>query len=212
MPLNKLKNLIVPQDNVFFELMEQQAETAQNAAETLYDLLKDYKEIDKKTKKIKDLEHHGDDLMRKLYTALNKSFIVPIDHGDISTLAGTLDDVSDLVDGVSTLLVVYEISTPSPAMIELAELLVEQTKELKKAVSAIGHTKTYGKIVEHCNKIKQLEMKSDDIYVKAVASLFKKTDPIDIIKQKEILYYLEAATDKADNASQYISDIVMKHS
>ncbi len=212
MPLMKLKHFLVPQDDIFFELMLKQAETAHAAAQELSGLLKEYRNIEGKVGKIKEYEHYGDQLMRELYTALNKTFIVPIDHSDISTLANSLDDVLDLIDQVSALLVVYEIATPSPAMIQMAELLVQQTGELKSAVAAINNSRTYEKVAEHCTKIKKFENKADDVYIKAIAVLFKKSEPIEVLKQKEIMDCLEAATDKADKASQHISDIVMKHS
>ncbi len=212
MPLNKLKNLLLPQDNVFFELMEKQAETAHKASQALSELLENYNNIKKKSEKIRELEHQGDQLMRDVYTALNKTFIVPIDHSDISTLANALDDVLDLIDHASTLLVVYDIATPSSAMINLAKLLVDQTNELESAVTAINHSRTYGKVAQHCTKIKHLENKADEMYTQSIAALFKKNKPIEIIKQKEILDCLESATDMADKAAQIISDIVMKHS
>ena len=65
---------------------------------------------------------------------------------------------------------------------------------------------------KHCNKIKQFENKADEVYLNAIVALFKKkNEPIEVIKQKEILECLESATDMADKAAQIISDIVMKH-
>jgi predicted phosphate transport protein (TIGR00153 family) len=212
MPLTKLKNFLVPQDDIFFKLMEKQAETAHTAAQELSKLLEDYNKANKESKKIRDLEHQGDELMRNLYTALNKTFIVPIDHTDISALANALDDILDLIDQTATLMVAYEITTPTPAMIQLTRLLVSQTSELQKAVAAINHSRTYHKVPEYCNKIKHFEIKADEVYVQAIAALFKKTDAIEVLKQKEILDCLESATDKTDKAAQNISDIVMKHS
>ncbi|VVC03487.1 Uncharacterised protein [Candidatus Bilamarchaeum dharawalense] len=211
MPLNRIKKFLVPEDNVFFELMEKQADTAHLGSVALYDLLKDFNNVESKTKKIKDLEHIGDQLTREVYTALNKTFIVPIDHSDISTLTSALDNVLDLLDHTATMFFVYGIEKPTPPMIQLAELLVEQTKELKNAVAAINHSRTYSKVAQHCNKIKQLEIRADEVYVNAIAALFKKKEPMEVIKQKEILECLESATDRADKAAQIISDIVMKH-
>ncbi|MDO8553448.1 MAG: DUF47 family protein [Candidatus Micrarchaeota archaeon] len=213
MPLMKLKHLLVPQDGAFFELMQKQAEIAHVASQALSEILGgNCQDTHKKSKEIRDLEHQGDQLMRELYTALNKTFIVPIDHSEIATLASALDDILDLIDQVSTLLDVYEVSIPSPAMKHLSELLVDQTNELKNAVIAINHLKTYGKVIHHCTKIKQLENKADEIHIQAIGVLFKKNEAIEVIKQKEILDCLESATDKVDKASQHISDIVMKHS
>jgi hypothetical protein len=212
MPLNRLKRLIVPQEDVFFKLMESQAETANNAAQALYELMQNYHDVDKKCAKIKDFEHQGDQLMREIYKALNTTFIVPIDHSDISTLANSLDDVLDLTDQMATLLIAYGIVGPSQPMAQLAEILVKQTGELKHAVAAITHSKTYGNVTKHCTEIKRLENKADEVYIHAITALFKKNEAIEIIKQKEILDCLESATDRADKAAQHISDVVMKHS
>lgn len=212
MPLNRIKKLIVPQENIFFELMEKQADKAYEAAQVLANLFTDYNDVQKKAEKIKEIEHQGDYLTRDVYTALNKTFIVPIDHADISTLASALDNVLDLVDQTAILLVAYDIKTPPPAMVQLSKLLVIQTQELKNAVVSITHSKTYNKAYAYCDKIKQCEIKADEEYIRAITALFKGTDPIVVLKHKEILDCLESATDKADHAAQHISDIVMKHS
>ncbi|MFH1520872.1 MAG: DUF47 family protein [Candidatus Micrarchaeota archaeon] len=212
MPLNKLKRMLVPQDDIFFKLMQKQADTADEASHALHDLFKNYRDVGEKSKKIKDLEHQGDQLMRDIYMALNKTFIVPIDHSDISTLASALDDVLDLIDHVAAFMVIYEIKAPSNDMKELVDVLVEQADELTKAVALIDSPKTYGKVIIHCTKIKQLENKADELYRQAIGALFKKNDAMEALKQKEILDCLESATDKIDKAAQYMSDIVMKHS
>jgi uncharacterized protein len=211
MPLKMLKHFVVPQDHLFFDLLQKQAETAHEAAGELSALLSDYRDISRKVKRIKDLEHQGDDLTRSIYTALNRTFIVPMDHADISTLASALDDVLDMADHASSLMVAYGIDKPSPAMVELAKVLDGQTAELTSAVKAINHSRTYGKVSAHCDRIKQLEIRADELHKQAIIELFKKTDAIMIIKHKEVLDCLEAATDRADKASQHISDIVMKH-
>ena len=178
MPLNKLKNLIVPQDSVFFDLMEKQAKTAHAASQELSALMQDYRGVQEKSKKIRELEHRGDELMRDVYGALNRTFIVPIDHADISTLASSLDDVLDLTDHTANLFVMYEIEAPTPAMVEMAGILASQTGELRSAVAAINNSRTYAKVPAHCNEIKRLEMTADGIYNQAVAALFKKKDAI----------------------------------
>lgn len=211
MPLKTIKHMVVPQDDVFFDMLLKQAETSNAASKELANLMEDFTGVPGKAKRIKDLEHEGDDLMRGIYNALNKTFIVPIDHADISALANALDDVLDNIDHVAALMVSYGIEKPTSPMVELSSVLVEQTGELKKAVAAIHHSKTYGQVAAHCDRIKHFEMKADDIHSKAITALFKKSDAIEIIKHKDILDCLERATDKADKASQNISDIVMKH-
>jgi len=211
MPLTKLRNFIVPQDTLFFELMEKQAKTAHEAAQELSGLFRDYKGVFAKAEKIRELENEGDLLMRDIYTALNKTFIVPIDHSDISSLASSLDDVLDLTDHAAHLLVIYKIKKPTPAMARLSAILAGQTKELKSAVSAINSAKTYEKVSSHFTEIKSLEIRADEVYTSALAELFSSKDAIEVLKQKEILDCLENAVDKAEKTAHHISDIVMKH-
>ncbi|MBU0591115.1 DUF47 family protein [Candidatus Micrarchaeota archaeon] len=212
MPLNKIKHFFVPHDGSFFELMQKQAEIAHATSTALCDMLANYKDLQVKSNKIKNLEHEGDQIMREIYTSLNKTFIVPIDHGDISTLASSLDDIVDHIDHISTLLVAYKIVKPLPAMNKLADILVNQSTELRSAVTAINKSKTYNQVAKHCSKIKELENNADEIYIHAITVLFEKSDPLEILKYKEILEHLESTTDKMDKAANHISDIVMRHS
>jgi uncharacterized protein Yka (UPF0111/DUF47 family) len=46
---------------------------------------------------------------------------------------------------------------------------------------------------------------------KAVADLFKGTDPIEIIKLKDIYEMMEKATDFGEDVADTLSDIVVKY-
>jgi uncharacterized protein len=211
MPLTKLRNFFVPQDTLFFDLMEKQAKVASEAAHELSALFRDYSCVAAKAARIRQLEKEGDMLMREIYTALNKTFIVPIDHGDIAVLASSLDDVLDLADHAAHLLVIYKIKKPTPAMAKLSSILASQAKALKSAVSAINSSRTYAHVSGPFAEIKMLEAEADEVYTSALAELFSKKDAIEVLKQKEILDCLENAIDKAEKTAHHISDIVMKH-
>ncbi|MBS3070537.1 DUF47 family protein [Candidatus Micrarchaeota archaeon] len=211
MPLKALKRLILPHDALFFDLMLKQAQTAHAASQTLSVLLHDYADVEKTAAKIRDFEHEGDQQVRDVYTALRTTFIVPIDHSDISLLSGALDDVTDIIDHMSATLVAYRITKPTPVMAQLAEVLARQTGALEKAVAAIRDSKTYGDAAAHCKEVKRLEDEADALYTAAIGELFKSNDAVEIIKQKDVLSCLEMATDKTDKASQIVSDIILKH-
>ncbi|MFH0922931.1 MAG: DUF47 family protein [Candidatus Micrarchaeota archaeon] len=211
MPFNTLKQLILPKNGQFFDIMQKQAETANYAAKELAILMSDYVLLPESAAKIREFEHQGDALMRELYLALNTSFIVPIDHSDISMLAGSLDDVLDRIDQTATFFALYKITSPTQPMVKMTEVIAKQTHELVGAVSSIKSAKTYGKAAAHCNEIKKLENEADELYNAALGELFESKDAIEIIKQKDALECLEHAADRVDKAAQIISDIVMKH-
>lgn len=212
MPLSALKQIIVPQEGLFFEKLREQAATVHAGAQALSGLMHDYRKVGEKARNIKALEHAGDEITHDIYTQLNKSFIVPFDHSDISDLATALDNILDMTNITAKHLAVYEIAKPSDSMVHLSDLLLKQTGELKAAIAALDKPGTFSSASQACVEIHRLENEADEIHTKAVSALFKKKDAVEIIKQKDILDSLELATDKVERAAVVVSDIIMKHS
>ena len=207
-----LKEWIIPQEKHFFDLLEQQADIVLEGAEALLDMVKNFDHVAEKRDKIKDIEHKGDDVVHTIADALNKTFVTPIDHDDISELTSRLDDILDFTEAASHRLWSYEIKTIPPEMIKLTEVIVTSSREINHAVKDLRTLKKNPEILKHCIEINRLENQADDITHVAVAGLFKKGAAIDIIKLKEIYEYLEEATDKCEDAADLIKDVYMKNS
>ena len=68
------------------------------------------------------------------------------------------------------------------------------------------------KILDHTTKIGALESQGDNIYRREVALLFETCpDPIEIIKWKEILEYMENALDHCESIGDLLRGVVMKY-
>ncbi|MDR1726796.1 MAG: DUF47 family protein [Acidobacteriota bacterium] len=159
--------------------------------------------------KIKDLEHKGDALTHHVIDELNKTFITPIDREDIQRLCSALDDVIDLMDSVAKCIVLYKIKEPITAVPEICSVLLSQAKELGEAVSVLRNSDN---VIAHCIEINRLENEADQHRQTAIAALFDHVkDPIEVIKRKEIIETLEAATDKAEDVANVLESIIVKN-
>ncbi|SNQ59340.1 DUF47 domain-containing protein [Candidatus Methanoperedens nitratireducens] len=207
-----LKEWILPQDKHFFNMLENESQNVLDGSTAFLDLLNNYESIKEKQQKIKDIEHQGDDFVHEIFEELNKTFITPIDHEDISKLASAFDDVLDYIDGTATRLVLYDIQKPEENMLKLAEVLLKQATELNQALSGLRNIKNPKEIERRCIEVNRLENIADDLYKTSVADLFKRKDAIEIMKLKEVYERLEFATDKCEDAANVISDIVVKNS
>ncbi len=207
-----LKEWIIPQDKHFFNMLENESQNVLDGSKAFLEMLTNYENIKQKQKKIKDIENKGDELVHDIIEELNKTFITPIDHEDISGLASAFDDVLDYIDGTATRLVLYEINKPEDNMIKLAEVLTKQTTELNIALCGLRNIKNPKEIEKRCIEVNRLENIADNIYKTSVAELFKRKDAIEIMKLKEIYERIEFATDKCEDAANVISDIVVKNS
>jgi uncharacterized protein Yka (UPF0111/DUF47 family) len=207
-----LKEWLIPQDKHFFNMLENESKNVLDGSLAFLEMLNNYENIKEKQHKIKDIEHQGDDFVHEIFEELNKTFITPIDHEDISALASAFDDVLDFIDGTAARLVLYDITKPEENMIKLAEVLVKQTTELNQALCGLRNIRNPKDIEKRCIEVNRLENVADDIYKNSVAELFKRKDAIEIMKLKEVYERLEFATDKCEDAANVISDIVVKNS
>ena len=78
------KEWIIPQEKHFFSMLDQQADIVLEGANTLLDLVKNFDDVARKRDMMKQIEHKGDGIVHDLAEALNKTFVTPIDHDDMS--------------------------------------------------------------------------------------------------------------------------------
>ncbi|OGS57161.1 MAG: phosphate transport regulator [Euryarchaeota archaeon RBG_19FT_COMBO_56_21] len=206
------KEWIIPQEKHFFEMLEMQADIVLEGAEALLEMTKDFSSVAEKRNKIKEIEHKGDEVVHQLAEALNKTFVTPIDHDDLSKLASRLDDILDFIEAASHRMWSYELKTVPPDMVRLAEVILSSAGEVNHAVKDLRNFKKKNEILKHCIEVNRLENLADDITHVAVANLFKKHDAVDIIKLKEVYENLEMATDKCEDAADVIKDVFVKNS
>jgi predicted phosphate transport protein (TIGR00153 family) len=160
-------------------------------------------------KRIKAIEHSCDDLTHSISMRLNKSFITPFDREDIYMLSGALDDIVDLIDDAARAMVMYEVRESTPHARRFAEVIQRMAVELHEIVSMLA--KPHG-INERLVELHRLENEGDEIYHKAIAELFHDaTDPLMVIKWKDIYEKLEAAVDRCENVANIIESVIIKH-
>ncbi len=198
----------IPRETKFFELFADMANNLTKGARQLRDLLQDYQDVSASVQKIKGTEHRGDDIAHAVFIKLNSSFITPFDREDIHTLASSLDDVLDYINAAADRLTTYKITKPPAAAVELATIIHRQAEELAKAVSLIEKGDA---LIKYCVEVNRLENEADGISRAAIGLLFEtETDPIQLIKHKELLEVLEMATDKAEDVANVLETVVLK--
>lgn len=199
---------LVPKDVKFFELFAEMSSNLNRGATLLRLILGDFENLDVRVQQLKDIEHRGDELTHAILVKLNKTFITPFDREDIHRLASSLDDVLDFLYSAGERVLLYKIQAAPPAAIELAEVIIAQCVELAKAVSGLERQDG---VLERCVEINRLENVADSIGRQAIGQLFQtETDPIALIKLKELYETLESATDKAEDAANVLEAVILK--
>jgi predicted phosphate transport protein (TIGR00153 family) len=201
---------LIPRDNTFFEMFSQMSENLITGARTLVGLFTDYTDLDAKVAEIRRIERVGDEMTHAVLTKLNQSFITPFDREDIHQLTSSLDDVLDLMNAACARIIMYRITNPPPVALELARVILLQSQEVQRALSLLRKN---GDILTHCVEINRLENEADVVSRAAIGQLFdQEKDPITLLKSKELIEFLELATDKAEDVANVLETIVLKSS
>jgi len=213
MEISKVLRAFVPKERKFFPLFEEAAENLVKAATLLnkYFIISDNVEKEKIIVAIKEHENIGDNITHSLYEELNKTFITPFDREDIYKLTGSLDDVIDLINSFGRKVRNHPPKTEPKYFLELSELILQATREIKSAVLELKNLKSPKKIVDACIRINEIENQADDVYHRALSDLFEnEKDAIELIKISGMLGSLEKATDMAEDVSDVIKAIIVK--
>ena len=214
MSLNALMRWLKPRELVFFELLEASADNALKAAQLFDRGLRtaDASRFAELRREMKDLEHKGDDFTHELIDRLNQTFVTPLEREDILALTHALDDVVDRLDAVCERIVLYKIQSIMPAMNELSSVIVEGAQEITvliRHLRSMSDLKDIRTRIKHCHA---LENQADSIYHAALAQIFDHpTDPIELMKWKELLEGAEDATDRIELVAQVIGSTVMRN-
>jgi len=204
----------MPKEDVFFDLLTNQAKVVCQTGTVFGKFLRDYDDLSlaQKNKRLNDIvemEHEGDKLIHKTIRLLNKSFITPIDREDIHRLAELLDDLIDSIDDISHKLLQYDVKIIPKDLLALSAVSLNSLQEVHKAVSCL---KKSDSINVHLRKIHDLEDDGDKIYFDAITALFKKEkDALEIMKRKDLYEGIEDLLDKTQDVARIVEGIVVKH-
>jgi len=214
MNIDSFLKFFVPKDHSFFPLFESDVQNLVKAAELLKEMLasSDVAEHDRLHKKIRDIEHIGDEITNKTYEQLNKSFITPFDREDIHELTAHIDDVVDSINGIARRICLYKPKKMMPIYVEMAQLVYEGAKEVESAIHCLKDpVANKEKITRACGIVTAIEHKADELYFVGISELFEKEeDPKELIKNNKILEMLERCIDEEEDVTDTLKSVLIK--
>lgn len=204
-------SILQPREGRFYQLFEDAAANARYGADLLLAMLTAFTGVEAKAKGIKAVEHKGDELTHEIYDQLNLIFVTPLDREDIAAIASALDDVLDLVEAAADDFVLYGITEPTPASIELAQIIVSASAQVQEAVSLLRNRRHRVALRERLTEINRLENEGDDVYRKGIQELFAQPDPVLMIKWKQVYDHLERAIDNCEDVADVLHGVLLKY-
>jgi predicted phosphate transport protein (TIGR00153 family) len=210
--ISMVKLSFMPREQKFFDLFEESTDNINKAAQALKEMVDSWQFIDSRVAEITELEHRGDTITHQVISLLHRTFVPPFDREDIALLAHTMDDVLDFIHAAADSMFIYKITGPTKRAKELADIIVQATGEVNKAISGLRRRSDFKKMLEGCVEINRLENMADRVYRAAIGELFENTSDItQIIKWREIYEHMESATDRCEDVADVLEGVALKH-
>ena len=204
---------LMPKEERFFDLFTRHAQVTLAGAQALSALLKGGGDVLGYCREITWHENEADEITREVMTALRKTFITPLDRGDIKDLITSMDDAIDQMNQTAKVISLFELRNFEEPMPQMGEVIVQAAKLMVEAVpllSSLGrHSARLNSLTE---EMIRLEEHADDLHDQGRKQLFlNKKDAIAFVVGTEVYDHLEMVVDRFEDVANEISAIVIEN-
>ena len=201
---------LIPRDNGFYPLFEQQAATAVDTAIQLEKLMASLPIVSDRVDTIVAAERAGDEVMRLVRSRLETSIVTPFDREDIQSLANSLDDVLDEIRAAADLAHLHQLSSPLAGRRRARRVCCARSSRPTSAGRQAVDVE--GLCTATSTRSTRSRARPTRTYRRIMAELFSGThDALDILKWKDIVEAVERAINAVEDASDVIQAIAVKH-
>lgn len=200
----------LPAEVKFYDWFEKASANLLEGARVLQDLLEHYDDVENKVAQITEIEHKGDFIVHEVTELLPRSLITPIDHEDIQRLIASIDDALDSIEDTAVRLVIYRVERVKEPARKLAALITNGARELDAAVGGLRDKQNFAQVHTHIVEINTLENNGDRVYRDGLTDLVAHRDDLyDLVRWQEIYAFLEATTDRIEDAGDVLQRVII---
>lgn len=204
-------NMISRKQVDYFEMFTKGIEISLKAAKNLQSAFADGKINEAELRRIKEVEHEGDRHVHECLKIIDMAFITPIDRTDILEVLKGIENITDSFDAVSNHIYMMHITKSNKYLCKFVDLAVISCERLCDLMIALKQFRKHtSKINELIIEVNRLEEEGDSTYLDSMRNLFEfETDPIAIIKHKELYQLLENTLDCCEDVADLVEKIMI---
>src|SRR2546423_14168889 len=188
---------LMPREERFFDLFSRHAQVTLAGAEALRELLRGGDNVPQYCREVTKRENEADEITREVLTALRRTFITPLDRGDIKDLITSMDDAIDQMNQTAKLITLFELRSFQPHMQQMGEIIVQAANLMVDAVPLLS---SLGRESARLNSLTEemirLEEQADNLHDEGRKQLFlNQKDAIAFVIGTEVYGHLEMVMD-----------------
>ena len=143
---------LLPRNPKFFDYFDRDTEVLVRTAESFCRFLESSGDPREDSKKLKELEHEADRITHEAMELLHRSFITPVERGDLRRLILALDEVVDYLDDAARRIALYEVGAILPEVCAMGKVVVDLARAVQTAVHDLRNLRKKNRILETASK------------------------------------------------------------
>jgi len=205
---------LMPREEKFFTLFNNHARTLVDGAIALRDLLEGGAGVAEACRRIVAHENHADAIARDVLLGVRRTFITPLDRGDIKELINQLDDAIDQMQKTAKAITLFEVTEFELQMRQMADIILRCAELTVEAVGLLSAMReNAARINAIAEEVTRLEEQADELNDQGIKALYKKHkggDAMGFIVGNEIYDHLEKVVDRFEDVANRISGILIE--
>jgi uncharacterized protein Yka (UPF0111/DUF47 family) len=189
-------------DPTFYTLFARAGDFVVSAADALHELFSGERIDGEAFAALDDIEHRADSNTHDLLARLERGHRPPFSEAETRRLVNEIDEIVDQIEDAGELAVLTGVVRATPVAVEMTELLTRIAREVASLMPYIESGDGYRPYVA---RIHELENEGDALWTRGFRQLFEgETDPVTVVRWKEIYAALEAAIDSCESSARMI--------
>jgi uncharacterized protein len=203
----------LPKDDKFFDQLDSLARMLVNGAEQLSALLQTFPKFDAQRQEIEELRKKAGELAQNSLAILDHAFITPLDREDILSLISGMNVVIQAIAELSERLKLYPMENLYPNLTAQSRNLLEFAIQVQEIMAGLRKKTTLSELADgSMKKLQVLEDKVRNDRKEFLGQLFReKSDPIELIKKKDLHDLLEEALSRMSEITQILARVLLKN-
>jgi predicted phosphate transport protein (TIGR00153 family) len=206
---------MMPKEERFFDLFAEHSRVVVAGAEALRAMLEGGEAIQRNFKQVMDREQDADNITRDVLIAVRRSFITPFDRGNIRDLITSLDNSIDQMQKTAKTIALFEITTFTPQMKQMADAIVQCARLVQEGVPLLRSISSEAvHISTITEQISALEGRTDEMFDEGLRDLYRTNangNAMAFFVGYEVYDHLEKVVDRFDDVANVLHGIVIEH-
>jgi uncharacterized protein len=206
---------LMPKEVGFFDLFNKHARMTMDGIKKLVSVAENWpKDAEPGIRTIQELEHECDSITHMTVDLMHRTFITPLDRDEILDLISKMDDVMDSINTASHRLLLFKVPALPNRLVEMTRVFLSTQEQVLTVVEKMRGFKHVNELRDILKEIHRLENEGDELVHAGLAALFTDfaTDPLSVIKFKEIYEIVERGIDQCEDVANIVEGIVLEHS